>query len=72
MCDYFVHTIKELQGSDSTLQAHVDLNGPLHSKWVGLPDLVSQLVTNKQLILLTSQTMTLEKTLEEILRDIKT
>jgi len=46
MHDSFVHTIKELQGSDSTSQ--VDLNGPLHSNWANLPKLLSQLVTYKQ------------------------
>jgi hypothetical protein len=48
--DSFVHTIKELQGSDSRLQALIDLNGPLHSNWVGLLEPVSQPITNKQLI----------------------
>ncbi len=37
MCDYFVHTIRELQGSDSVSQTTIELNGPLHSNWVGLP-----------------------------------
>jgi hypothetical protein len=41
----------------------------LHSNCVGLPYPINQLVTNKQPIQLTSQTMTLEKTLEEILRN---
>jgi hypothetical protein len=48
MRDSFVHTIKELQGNDSTSQVLVDLNGPLHSNWASLPKLVSQLVTYKQ------------------------
>jgi hypothetical protein len=54
------------------LQALIDLNGPLHSNWVGLLKLVSQPITNKQLVQLTSKTMTLNKTLKEILRDINT
>jgi hypothetical protein len=40
----------------------IDLNGPLHSNWVGLPKLVSQPIINKQLVQMTSQTMTLDKT----------
>jgi hypothetical protein len=31
MRDSFVHTIKELQGSDSTSQTPINPNGPLHS-----------------------------------------
>jgi hypothetical protein len=46
--------------SDSTLQVLIDLNIPLHSNWVGLPKLISQPITNKQHVKLTSQTMTLE------------
>jgi hypothetical protein len=48
MLDSFVHIIKELQGSDSTSQVLVDLNGPVHSNWVGLPKPISQQVTCKQ------------------------
>jgi len=36
MHDYFVHTIKELQGNDSTSQVLVDRNGPRRSNWAGL------------------------------------
>jgi hypothetical protein len=37
MRDVFIHTIKELQGSDLVSQATIELNGPLHSNWVGVP-----------------------------------
>jgi hypothetical protein len=67
-----IHTIKELLGNDSTSQAFVDLNIPLHLNLASLLKLVSQLVTSKQPIQLTPQTITLEKTLEEILKDINT
>jgi hypothetical protein len=46
---FFVHTIRELQGNDLMSQKFVDLNKPLHSNWVGLPKLISQLVTNDKL-----------------------
>jgi hypothetical protein len=36
MCDSFVCTIRGLRGSDLVSQALVELNGPLHSNWVGL------------------------------------
>jgi len=39
---------------------------------VGLPKRVNQLVSNKQLVQLTTQTTLPEKTLEECLRDIST
>jgi hypothetical protein len=39
---------RELQGSDSTSQASIDLNGPFHSNWVNLPKPSSQSITNKQ------------------------
>jgi hypothetical protein len=68
----FVHTIRELQGSDSTLQASVDLNKPFHLNWASLPQPISKLVISKQHVHLTSQTMTPKKTLEEILKDIST
>jgi hypothetical protein len=51
-------------------QASVDLNGPFHSNWDGLSNPLSQPITSKQPIQLTSQTITLETTLEEILRNI--
>jgi len=69
MCDSFV---EESQRSNSTLEAHVDMNGPLHSNWVGLPELINQLVIGKQHVHLTAQTTLLEKTLENILKDINT
>jgi hypothetical protein len=61
MCDSCVHTIKELHGSDSTSQAPIDPNGPLHSNWVGLPKPVSQSVTSKQHVHLIAQTTLLER-----------
>jgi len=70
--DFFIHTIKELQGADLMSQAFVDLNRPLHSNYASLLILISQLVTSKQPIQLTSQTIIPEKTLEEILKDINT
>jgi hypothetical protein len=50
LCDYFVHTIKELKGSDLMSQAFVDLKEPLHLNWVGILELISQPVINKQLV----------------------
>ncbi len=34
MCDSFV---EESQKNNLTLKTHVDMNGPFHSNWVGLP-----------------------------------
>jgi hypothetical protein len=48
MCDFFVHIIGELQGNDSTSQAPIDLNGPLHSNWANLLEIISHPVTSKQ------------------------
>jgi hypothetical protein len=48
MFDSFVHTIKELHGSDSTSQAPINPNIPLHSNWVVLPKPVNQLMIGKQ------------------------
>ncbi len=48
MHDYFVHIIKELQGSDLVSQACIELNRPLHSNWANLLKIVSQLVIGKQ------------------------
>jgi hypothetical protein len=70
--DSFIHTIRELQGSDLTSQAFVDLNIPLHSNWASLLEPVSQQITSKQPIQLTPQIRSLKKTLEEILKDIST
>jgi hypothetical protein len=67
ICDFFV---KESQRIISTSKTHVDMNGPLHSNWVGLPELINQLVIGKQHVHLTAQTTLLEKTLEKILKDI--
>ncbi len=72
MRDSFVHIIKELQGSDSVSQATIELKGPLHSNWVGVPKPVSQLVIGKWAIQLTTQMTLPEKTLEGILRNIST
>ncbi len=55
MHDSFVHIFMVLQGGDSVSQAPIDLNGPLHSNWVGLPKLVSQPIIGKQLVYLTTQ-----------------
>jgi hypothetical protein len=41
MRDYFVHTIKEFQDGESKSQAPIDLNGPLHSNWVGLLEIAN-------------------------------
>jgi hypothetical protein len=41
MRDSFVHTIRELQDGDSTSQALINLNKPLHSNQVGLLKLAS-------------------------------
>lgn len=41
----------------------LSFNGPLHSNWAGLSELMSQLITSKQLVQLTTQTTLLEKTL---------
>ncbi len=68
--DSFIHTIRELQGSDLTSQTFVNLNGPLHSNWVGLSKFVNQLAISKQPTQLTPQIISLEKILEEILKDI--
>ncbi len=54
MCDSFVHTIRELQDGDSTSQASINSNKPLHSNWVGLLKFVSQPVISKQPIRLTT------------------
>jgi hypothetical protein len=72
MHDSFVHTIRELQGSDSTSQTLINLNGPFHSSWASLPEPSSQTITSKQHAQLIPQIITLEKTLEEILRNIST
>jgi hypothetical protein len=48
MRDSFIHTIRELQDGDSTSQALINLNKPLHSNQVSLLKLVSQLVISKQ------------------------
>ncbi len=50
----------------------VDLNGPLHSNWVGLLELLSQPTTSKQHVQLTPQTITPKKTLQEIFKEINT
>jgi len=47
-----------------------DCNGPLQFNWVGLPDSTHQPITNQPLVELSTQLMTLEKTLEQILKDI--
>jgi hypothetical protein len=70
--DSFVHTIRELQGSDSISQATIELNRPLHSNWVGLPELISQSITSKQTIQLITQTTLPKKTLEESMKNINT
>jgi hypothetical protein len=70
MRDSFVHTIKELQGSNSISQAPIELNIPFHSNWASLLGLVSQLVASKQHVQLTTQMTLPKKILEEILRDI--
>ncbi len=70
MHDSFVHTIRELQGSDSTSQASNDLNGPFHSNWASLLEPLSQSITSKQHVQLILETITAKKTLEEILKDI--
>jgi hypothetical protein len=62
MHDSFVHIIKELQGSDSTSQAPINPNRPLHSNWVILPKPVNHLMT--------TQTTSPKKILEEILKNI--
>ncbi len=61
--DSFVHTIRELQGSDSISQETIELNRPLHSNWVDLPKPISQSVINKQTIKLSTQTTLPKKTL---------
>jgi hypothetical protein len=70
MGDSFVHTIRELQGGDFQSQALINLNGPLHSNWVGLLEIANQSTMDKQLVHLIVHTTKLEKTLEEILKDI--
>jgi hypothetical protein len=72
MRDSFVNIIKELQGNDWISQTPIELNRPHHSNWAGLQKLINQLITNKQLVKFTTQITLLEKTLEEILRDIST
>jgi hypothetical protein len=47
MHDSFVHIVKELHGGDLASQALIDLNGPLHSNWARLLELVTHFVTNK-------------------------
>ncbi len=54
MCDSFVHIITELQKNDTTSQAPVDFNGPLHSNWASLSILINQLIIVKQLVHLTT------------------
>jgi hypothetical protein len=61
MCDFFVHNIGELQGNDSTSQAPIDLNGPLHSNWVNLLEIISHPVTSKQHVHLIAQNNTTKK-----------
>ncbi len=70
--DYFVYTIRELQGSEWISQATIELNRPLHSNWVGLPEPISQSVTGKQTIQLTTQMTLPEKIVEEIMKNINT
>jgi hypothetical protein len=48
MCDYFVHTIRGLQASDSKSQTPIDLSGPLHSNWAGLLKITNKLVISIQ------------------------
>jgi hypothetical protein len=55
MCDSFVQTIKELQGSDLVSQTLVEFNGPLHSNWAILLELVGQPVISKQHVQLIAQ-----------------
>jgi hypothetical protein len=50
MRDFFVHIIRELQGSDLVSQTTNELNGPLHSNWVGVPKPISQSITGKRVI----------------------
>jgi hypothetical protein len=69
ICDFFV---KESQRNNSTSKVPIDMNGPFHSNWVGLLELINQLVIGKQHVHLITQTTLLEKTLEKILKDINT
>jgi hypothetical protein len=43
MCASFVHSIRGLQDGDSKSQTPINLNGPLHSNWAGLPIISNQL-----------------------------
>ncbi len=63
MCDSFV---EESQRNNSTSEAPIDMNVPFHSNWVGLLELINQLVVGKQHVHLIPQTTLLEKTLENI------
>jgi hypothetical protein len=51
-------------------QASLNLKEPLHLNWFGLLKPINQPINSKQPVQLTPQTISLEKTLEEILRDI--
>jgi hypothetical protein len=72
MRDSFVHTIKKLLHGENNVQAPSDHNGPLQSNWVGLLDNTHQPITSQPLVELSTQLMMLEKTLEQILKDIST
>ncbi len=48
------------------------VKGPLHSNWVGLQEPMNQSVIDKRFVQLTIQTTLLEKTLEDILKNIDT
>ncbi len=61
MCNFFVHIIGELQGNDSTSQAPIDLNGPLHSNWANLLEIISHPITSKQHVDLITQINTTKK-----------
>jgi hypothetical protein len=59
MHDSFVHTFRELWGSDLVSQEPIEFNKPLHSNWAGLPEPVNQSIIIKQPIQLIAQSILL-------------